>query len=113
MKIRFSPIINVMIWMTLPMMVGLGYWEHTLPLSPTGHKLIQLLTLPIVFGWFYFWNRLAEYHQLYLLVSHPMNPILVEISQNRYVSPVKDGTHTDIHVTSSYPMENMYDDSTD
>jgi hypothetical protein len=64
MKIQFSTIADGMVWGTLPLMGGLFYWEHTLRLLASGHRLVQFLLLLVVFGWAYYWNMQAEYTRL-------------------------------------------------
>jgi hypothetical protein len=56
--ITFSIFADLMLLGTVPLMVGLGYWEHNLKLTDTDHILVQLLLVLIVFGWAYMWNSL-------------------------------------------------------
>jgi hypothetical protein len=70
MKNRLFSISGVMVWVTLPLTVGLYYWEHTLQLTETGHTMVQVLLLPLVLGWAYFWNTQAEYYSLRLRLDN-------------------------------------------
>lgn len=64
MKVQ-SPILSrVMVWMTLPLMIGFGYWEHSMPMTDLAHRLTQLVLLFVVFGWANYWNTQAEYDRL-------------------------------------------------
>jgi hypothetical protein len=56
--ITFSIFADLMLLGTIPLMVGLGYWEHNLKLTDTDHILVQLILALIVFGWAYMWNSL-------------------------------------------------------
>lgn len=64
MKIQITKVYDGMIWAALPLMCGLYYWEHTLRLIDSGHKAVQILMMPVVFGWVYYWNRQAENERL-------------------------------------------------
>jgi len=62
--ITFSIFADLMLLGTVPLMVGLGYWEHQLKLSDTDHRLVQLILVLIVFGWAYWWNSLRIRNRL-------------------------------------------------
>jgi hypothetical protein len=67
---RFFSFAGAMVWATLPIGGGLYYWEHTLQLTASDHMFIQVLLLPVVFTWAYFWNKHAEYERLRYQLDH-------------------------------------------
>lgn len=64
MKVQSSILSRVMVWMTLPLMIGFGYWEHSMQMTDLAHRLTQLVLLFVVFGWANYWNTQAEYDRL-------------------------------------------------
>ncbi len=60
----FRVFAEVMLWLSLPIFGGLGFWEENLKISDSDRRLIQLLLLVGVFGWIWFWNSQAERAQL-------------------------------------------------
>jgi hypothetical protein len=57
-RITFSMFADFMLLGTVPLMVGLGSWEHHLKLTETDHMLVQFTLVLIVYGWAYLWNSL-------------------------------------------------------
>ena len=115
MKFTYSSFTAGMVWLTMPLMVGLGYWEHNLALSDSGHTLVQILLLPLLFGWIYFWNTQAEIDQLHHIADHQAAPkpqarlfIGAAIDQKMAVSPEKGSIQTSKEITQSFSSETRY-----
>lgn len=126
MKNQLFSIAGVMVWATFPLTGGIYYWEHTLQLTATGHKLIQVLLLPVVFGWAYFWNTQAEYYRLrhrlddrtkQMKVQHHQVTVLsfdASPVSNEHVSSAKsqhvltEETFNEMNLHEEYPFEAPY-----
>lgn len=72
--ITFSLFAEIMLWGTVPLIVGLGLWEHHLTLPEADHKLVQLMLVLIVFGWAYLWNSLRVRDRLTHFTEWNVNP---------------------------------------
>lgn len=115
MKFTYSSFAAGMVWLTLPLMVGLGYWEHNLALPNSGHTLVQLLLLPLLFGWTYFWNTQVEIDQLHHIADHQAAPkpqarliIGAAIDKQMAGSPEIGRSQTSKEITQSTPLETRY-----
>jgi hypothetical protein len=73
-----------MLWGSLPIVFGLEYWEHLLPVSNYSHLFIQVLILGIILKWVWFWNqRLVELEieKVNRLMSKPKDFIVKKSGQ--------------------------------
>lgn len=64
MNTIFSVFADAMLFISLPLFGGLGYWEEHLVLSKIERILMQILLLIIVFMWVWFWYSLGENERL-------------------------------------------------
>jgi len=53
-----------MFWASLPLVMVLFYFEYNLPVPQSTHTVLQVLILPVVFGWVYFWFSQVEYNRI-------------------------------------------------
>lgn len=79
----FSKIAGGLVWSTLPLTGGLYYWEHSLQMSASSHKVIQIILLPAIIGWAYFWNKQADEVRI-----PPRLELGVEPSKTPYRRPI-------------------------
>jgi hypothetical protein len=70
---------DVMLWSSIPLLGVLGYEEHQLVLSNTGHNLVLLLLLVFVFKWSWFWFSWGENRRLERKYS------MLDISQRKSI----------------------------
>lgn len=101
--ITFSILADFMLLGTVPLMVGLGFWEHQLKLTDTDHMLVQLMLVLIVFGWAHLWNSVRIRDRLIhfstwnvgeMEIQHIMpgitdqgGPILIAGFESRHLTP--------------------------
>lgn len=64
LHITFWLFADLMVWVTVPLIVGLGFWEHHLTLTDIDHKLVQMVLVVIGVGWAYLWNSMGERDRL-------------------------------------------------
>jgi len=78
MKKRHNSLRWVPLFGLLPLLVGLGYLEATLPLSSDGHTLVQLLMVGIIFSLAFLWVKGNETELLEHHYEHPTYTIMVD-----------------------------------
>jgi hypothetical protein len=55
---------DLMVFLSVPMIGGLGYWEHNLAVSPTNHKILQIVMVAFAIGWAFSWNSIGEWDRI-------------------------------------------------
>ena len=51
---------EVMLWSSIPLLVGLSIWEHGLVLSESNQTIMQIIMVALVFRWAWFWFSFGE-----------------------------------------------------
>jgi hypothetical protein len=90
-NLRWVPLMGL-----LPLLVGLGYAEANLPLSPDGHTLVQLLMVGIIFSLAFLWVRGNQTELLDRYQDHPTYTILVDTSL-KVSRQQKEEHHANVH----------------
>jgi len=90
---------DLMVWSSIPMVVGAGIWETHLDLSVTSHTLLRIGILLLLLAWIRFWFSISEVQRLRNLMGSPAasqhdSPSTLPISQpvdnNLFIIPCSD-----------------------
>lgn len=57
MQIFFHFFNECMLWGSIPLVLGLEYWEHFLNVSNVSHMIIRIMILGITYCWIWFWEK--------------------------------------------------------
>ena len=90
---------DLMVWFSIPMVVGAGIWETHLDLTITSHTLLRIGILLLLLVWIRFWFSTGEYQRLRNLMTkhtdlqhgspstHPSPP---PVDNNLFIAPCSD-----------------------